>query len=399
MTTASSRPVPVRRRPANRRQQITTAAGDLFAERGYHNVSLAEVAAVVDITAPSLYRHFRNKHDLLRAVVHASMEGTDEMVSATGSIEALLKAFAARCLDRRSAPILWQRESRHLADSDRAELWDELTLIESKVSELIRRRRPELSPDDARLLAWATTSIYSSVSFHRVTIPRRAYERLLVSLGESVVSCDLYGPGGEPENAPERPPAPAIEGFPSSMRETLLNEAVRLFDQRGFRSVSTDDIGAAVGTSGPNIYKHFTTKTELLEAAVLRAGERRRSATSEALVRAQDPADLLGRLVDSYVGFAIENSHLLGVLVSELDQLPEVQRRASRQSQRDFLALWVGVLTQDRPELDPKVAKITVLATLAVVDNVVRTPPLSARPDLAARLSRICLALLENPHA
>ncbi|MFF1843247.1 helix-turn-helix domain-containing protein [Streptomyces sp. NPDC058217] len=33
----------------------------------------------------------------------------------------------------------------------------------------------------------------------------------------------------------------------------MLVEAIRLFDERGFQSVSTDDIGEAVGASGPSI--------------------------------------------------------------------------------------------------------------------------------------------------
>ena len=51
------------RRPRDRKQQILAAAGELFREHGYHNVSVAQVAAAVGITAPALYRHFKNKPD------------------------------------------------------------------------------------------------------------------------------------------------------------------------------------------------------------------------------------------------------------------------------------------------------------------------------------------------
>ncbi|MFD3492887.1 TetR/AcrR family transcriptional regulator [Streptomyces sp. NPDC058690] len=38
-----------------------------------------------------------------------------------------------------------------------------------------------------------------------------------------------------------------------SRREEILVEAIRLFDERGFQSVSTDDMGEAAGASGPSI--------------------------------------------------------------------------------------------------------------------------------------------------
>ncbi len=40
----------VRRPPRDRKQQILAAAGELFREHGYHNVSVAQVAAAVGIT-------------------------------------------------------------------------------------------------------------------------------------------------------------------------------------------------------------------------------------------------------------------------------------------------------------------------------------------------------------
>ncbi len=381
---------PIRRRPADRKQRIVAAAGDLFAERGYHNVSLAEVARAVNITAPALYRHFRNKQDLLLAVVRDSIDGTSELVSEASDVSDFLESAAAMSLDRRKAPILWQREARHLPDEERTALWRELADVGAGLRDLILVERPELSRDQAWILAWATTSVFSSVSFYRGSLPRRHFIRLLVGLGRAVAFCTL--PDTSATARPTRPTV--VEGLPVSTRENLLNEAVRLFDERGFRSVTTDEIGEAAGMSGPNIYKHFSTKDELLLAAVIRAGERRRAATSEALATAEAPEEGLTRLVTAYIRFASENRHLLGVLISELDQLPETQRRASRQNQRDFIALWVDLLTQVRPGLEPMPAKVTVLAALAVVDNLVRTPATSRVVGFDSDLPCICQAVL-----
>lgn len=47
-------------------------------------------------------------------------------------------------------------------------------------------------------------------------------------------------------------------------REQILKEAARLFAERGFHGVGVDEIGAAVGISGPGLYRHFPGKDAML---------------------------------------------------------------------------------------------------------------------------------------
>ena len=47
-------------------------------------------------------------------------------------------------------------------------------------------------------------------------------------------------------------------------REQILKEAARLFAERGFHGVGVDEIGAAVGISGPGLYRHFAGKDAML---------------------------------------------------------------------------------------------------------------------------------------
>lgn len=47
-------------------------------------------------------------------------------------------------------------------------------------------------------------------------------------------------------------------------RADILSAAARLFRQRGFAGVGIDDIGAAVGISGPGVYRHYSGKQALL---------------------------------------------------------------------------------------------------------------------------------------
>lgn len=380
------------RRPPDRKARIVAAAGDLFCERGYHNVSVADVAASVGVTAPALYRHFQGKPDLLLQVVTGVIERIAATAQAAPDLDSYLRTSATRSVDRRGAAILWQREARHLPEASREELRRALGDIAGRVGALLKDARPELSPADRELTAWSVVSVFGSISGHRTSLPRRRFEQLLYELG-SVVA---HQPLGSPATAVDDEPGPpqSYADLAGSRREEVLNAAIRLFDERGFQSVSTDDIGEATGTTGPSIYKHFPSKTDLLVAAVLRGGEQRRSATERALTRASTPQESLYGLLRSYIEFAQRHSHLIGLLIGELDQLPEKERKSARQVQRDYLALWGRVLDEVGPGLDTAEARITVSAVLTVVDNAVRTGRLGERPDLADRLFEIGTALL-----
>ncbi|MCR5236684.1 MAG: TetR/AcrR family transcriptional regulator [Lachnospiraceae bacterium] len=46
------------------REKILDAASTLFAENGYDGTSVEQIANIVGIKAPSLYRHYMGKEDM-----------------------------------------------------------------------------------------------------------------------------------------------------------------------------------------------------------------------------------------------------------------------------------------------------------------------------------------------
>ena len=50
---------------AGRREQILDTAATLFAERGFHGVSVADLGAACGISGPALYKHFPSKDAML----------------------------------------------------------------------------------------------------------------------------------------------------------------------------------------------------------------------------------------------------------------------------------------------------------------------------------------------
>ena len=65
--------------PAPKRDAILRAAIDVFAERGYFNAQVADVARAAGIAAGTVYLYFRSKDDLLVSIFDRTMrEAIDE---------------------------------------------------------------------------------------------------------------------------------------------------------------------------------------------------------------------------------------------------------------------------------------------------------------------------------
>ena len=62
----------------NRREQILAIAADLFAQKGFHGVSIAELGAACGFSGPALYRHFRSKDAVLAEML---VSISDELLS------------------------------------------------------------------------------------------------------------------------------------------------------------------------------------------------------------------------------------------------------------------------------------------------------------------------------
>src|ERR1051325_1749247 len=80
-----------------RREEVTRTAARLFAERGYHGTSLADLAEALGIQKASLYHHIDTKEDLLWEVAragavafHAALDAVPESQPATEKIRLAL---------------------------------------------------------------------------------------------------------------------------------------------------------------------------------------------------------------------------------------------------------------------------------------------------------------------
>ena len=183
---------------------------------------------------------------------------------------------------------------------------------------------------------------------------------------------------------------------PPRQRE-ILDLAAELFARRGYHNVSVKDIGEAVGISGPALYKHFSSKNEILvqlfEGAadgLLHQAQDITSATVHA------PA-ALAALVHNHVAFALAHRWLIALFAQESQNLPTAAGRRNRLSQRRYIGEWIHTLGECRPELAEYEAREMVLAAMAVIHSarVYRCRATVVRDALF--IERLALAVLEAP--
>ena len=70
------------REKLRQRQDMLSAALDLFSQKGYHNVSMHEIAGKAEFAIGTLYKFFQNKEDLYKALV---LEQSDKFRTALQS--------------------------------------------------------------------------------------------------------------------------------------------------------------------------------------------------------------------------------------------------------------------------------------------------------------------------
>lgn len=388
MTTADASAPARGTRPRNRRTLILAAATRLFAERGFDQIAMSDIAEAVDIRPSALYRHFAGKHELLREALTSSLAPFLEGLSTLDLRDraTALPRLAALALDNRNLGVLWQREARHLAPADRDTVRDGVSGLGRRLTPRIQRARPELSPPAADLLAWSIIAVLDSLSFHHLELPRPAYDELLVDLIETVLDTPVPDTFGQAPRTPHDRPGLT----PRSRREALLAQAVRMFATQGYASVGIEDIATAVGIAGPSVYKHFTSKRELLSTAYRRGIALVFADLASDLAHAIDPADGLQRLLRSYIRVTLHHDDLVHLMITEMKHLPDDDRLTARQAQHEYLREWTHLL----PEKHPTTARIRVQAALTVANNAARSPHLRDNPAITPVLHTLCTRLL-----
>ena len=160
---------------ATRRDELVAVATRLFAERGYHGTSMADLAHAMGVQKGSLYSLTESKQELLVAVTRdgaaafrAALDGVPEDVAPLERIRLALRAHLEVVAAQVDVATVFTREWRFLEEPERTAFRAERRRYEDGWRELLRDAaergalRSDLDVDAAVLLVlsaanWAYT--------------------------------------------------------------------------------------------------------------------------------------------------------------------------------------------------------------------------------------------------
>lgn len=184
------------------------------------------------------------------------------------------------------------------------------------------------------------------------------------------------------------------EQLKADRRRQLLDAGARLIADRGFLGVRLDDLGAAVGISGPAVYRHFPSKEALLTELLLGISQRLLDGGKRVVADTASPEAALAGLVDFHLDFALGEPELIRIQDRDLDNVPASARRDLRRMQRQYVEIWVSVLRELHPGLAEEAARVQAHAAFGLINST----PHSATSATAARtrpiLRRMALTAL-----
>jgi AcrR family transcriptional regulator len=199
-------------------------------------------------------------------------------------------------------------------------------------------------------------------------------------------------------------------------RQQILSTAADLFAARGFHGVSMGDIGAAVGVSGPALYKHFAGKEDILGQCLLHASDQLLAGARELLsdggmssavgptgqepvpvpgpgAETAAPEGALAALIARHADFALDNPALIVVQEREWGALGADTRAQVRKRQLAYIEVWCDALRPLRPDLSAGQARAAVQAAFGLLNSTPHSARIGrdAMRTLLTRMARAAL--------
>jgi AcrR family transcriptional regulator len=384
----------VRRRPKDRKAQIARASAEAFSTLGFHGVSMEAIASRLDISAAALYRHYASKYDLFRDAVLSlgqqlvdctafadDTSGDDPHVTLRMLIEALIET----AMRNRESGGLYRWEGRFLRGDDQATLIAQMRSVHHRIQAPLSVIRPELTSRQRWTVSTAVLSVVGSIVDHRAKLPAIQVRALLVDLAHAVTVIEL------PEvcETTDELATPVVASADMSKYEALLHGSMRLFNIKGYRDTSVEDIAASVGMPASGIYRYFSGKNDILAAAFRRAADQLSADLSAITATIADREDALTAVIDVYVERSFAQPELDYVYYSERLNMSAANQKILHNMLRSAVESWVELVVAVRPEWTPGQARFGVHAAMSLVIDLGRLMRYTNAPENHVILQRM----------
>jgi AcrR family transcriptional regulator len=369
--------VPSTDRYNKKKEAIIAAAAGILNRRGVRGMTLADVAASVDLITTSVTYYFKKKEDLAVACFLRGIERFDALITEALKEETppdrLLKfldlylALNRRIREGDEAPIAVFSDVRTLKEPY-------IQTVSTAYRELFRKirsifRQPGYEWLDRRKSTARTHALLEQLYWSVTWLPRydvddygRVRDRMF----------DILTNGVAPAGA-EWSPQRLRDAFitPESNdpgRETFLLAATRLINQRGYRGASVEKISEQLKVTKGSFYHHNDAKDDLVVACFERSFDVMRRVQSAAMASSGDYWQRLSSAAAALVEFQLSDQGPL-LRTSALSALPESIRhdmveRSNRVSERFAAMISDGIADGSIRPIDPYIASQMLNATL-----------------------------------
>ncbi len=393
-----------------KKEAIIAAAAGILNRRGVRGMTLADVAASVDLITTSVTYYFKKKEDLAVACFLRGIERFDALIS-----QALREETPPeRLLSFLDAYLMLNRRIREGEEAPIAVFSDIRALKEPYIQvvakaygELFRKirslfRGPGYEWLDRKKSTARTHMLMEQLYWSVTWLPRydlddygRVRDRMF----------DILTNGVAPTGAHWSPmPLKDVDLSSEAQengRDTFLLAATRLINQRGYRGASVEKISEQLKVTKGSFYHHNDAKDDLVVACFERSFDVMRRVQSAAMASSGDTWQRLSSAAAALVEYQLSDQGPL-LRTSALSALPESIRhnmveRSNRVSERFAAMISDGIADGSIRAVDPFIAAQMLNATLnASVElgfiipgmTQAEAPTLYARPMMMGIFSR-----------
>ncbi|HXL99533.1 MAG TPA: TetR/AcrR family transcriptional regulator [Rhizomicrobium sp.] len=370
-------------RYARKKEAIVAAAAGILNRRGIKGMTLADVAASVDLITTSVTYYFKKKEDLAVACFLASIERFDTLIAASlGAPDPRerLHRFLSLYLDLNRRIRLGEEAPMAMFNDIRALKEPHLSRVVESYNAMFRRVRTlfhaPCHDGIDRKMATARAHVLMEQIFWSVAWLGRYDVEDYPRIGERML--DILANGLAKDGARwAPPPVTALAPPGDSARDTFLTAATRLINQRGYRGASVEKISAQLNVTKGSFYHHNEAKDDLVVACFARSFAIMRKVQSAAMKLPGDQWDRLAAAAAALADYQVSDNGPL-LRTSAISALPEAIRQ-------DVLSQWNRVSDRFSAMISDGIAE----GSLRAVDPVIAAQLLNATLNAAASLTSV----------
>jgi AcrR family transcriptional regulator len=188
----------------------------------------------------------------------------------------------------------------------------------------------------------------------------------------------------------------AVRRRPRDRADRIVAAALTLFAERGFYSVGIDEVGAAVGISGPAVYRHYATKNDVLAAALRYALTSVRDNIDAAVGQAITDDERLDAFLAASVVAVMDHWHETHLLYREVARVDANLTLHLMNEWSEAERTWNLLVRRVRPELDRRDAGTVLIAVNGLLLGGAPVEPAPGRSRHVDLLSRSARAIVES---